>query len=181
MANRVVTVVQPVSKVLAGSVFAKLKVASIRFVIADDFASESEQRRSVSVGTGIMDNSDKHILVAEDNAALLSVIRFNLERAGFQVTVAANGRIAWEHAQDEQFDMVVTDQQMPEMTGCEFCRLLRGVENYRDIPVIMLTAKGMELELPKLKTGLGISATCLNPFSPKEIIQAVEDHLTAVS
>ena len=128
-----------------------------------------------------MDNSDKHVLVAEDNAALLSVIRFNLERAGFQVTVAANGRIAWEYAQDYQFDMVVTDQQMPEMTGCEFCRLLRDLDNYHETPVIMLTAKGMELELPKLKEELGISATFLKPFSPKEIIQAVEGHLAAVS
>ena len=127
-----------------------------------------------------MDNSDRHILVAEDNAALLSVIRFNLERVGFQVAVASNGRIAWEYAQEQQFDMIVTDQQMPEMTGCEFCRLLRGVENYREIPVIMLTAKGMELELPKLKEELGISATFLKPFSPKEIVQAVEDNLAAV-
>lgn len=126
-------------------------------------------------------NDDKQILVAEDNAALASVVRFNLERAGFQVTVAANGRIAWEHAQDTQFDLIVTDQQMPEMTGCEFCHLLRGLEEYRETPVIMLTAKGMELELPRLKEELGISATFLKPFSPKEIVQAVDDYLAAVS
>jgi CheY-like chemotaxis protein len=128
-----------------------------------------------------MDNAEKHVLVAEDNAALLSVIRFNLERAGFQVTTAANGSIAWDYAQGQQFDLVITDQQMPEMTGCEFCTLLRSVADYRDVPVIMLTAKGMELELPKLKAELGISATFLKPFSPKEIIQSVEDLLAAVS
>ena len=128
-----------------------------------------------------MSNSDRHILVAEDNAALASVVRFNLQRAGFRVTVACNGRVAWEAVQEDDFDLIVTDQQMPEMTGCEFCQKLRSVAAFRDIPVIMLTAKGMELELPRLKAELGIAATFLKPFSPREIVQAVEDHLAAVS
>lgn len=128
-----------------------------------------------------MSNEDKHILVAEDNAALASVVRFNLERAGFQVTVAHNGRAAWEAVQDETFDLVITDQQMPEMTGCEFCAKFRSVDRFRDTPVIMLTAKGMELELPKLKAELGIAATFLKPFSPREIVAAVEDELELVS
>ncbi|MBC8356464.1 MAG: response regulator [Planctomycetes bacterium] len=128
-----------------------------------------------------MSNSERRILVAEDNAALASVVRFNLERAGFQVTVAYNGRLAWEAVQEDDFDLIVTDQQMPEMTGCEFCEKLRTLDAYRDKPVIMLTAKGMELELPRLKAELGIAATFLKPFSPKEIVTAVEDHLEAVS
>ena len=128
-----------------------------------------------------MGNSDKHILVAEDNAALASVVRFNLERADFRVTIACNGRVAWEAVQEEVFDLIITDQQMPEMTGCEFCAKLRSIDEFRDIPVIMLTAKGMELELPRLKAELGIAATFLKPFSPREIVKAVEDHLEAVS
>jgi len=128
-----------------------------------------------------MNNADRHILVAEDNAALASVVRFSLHRAGFQVTVAHNGRAAWEAVQEEAFDLIVTDQQMPEMTGCEFCAKLRTLDQYRDTPVIMLTAKGMELELPRLKAELGIAATFLKPFSPKEIVKAVEFHLEAVS
>jgi len=128
-----------------------------------------------------MDHDGRQVLVVEDNAALASVLRFNLDRADFDVTVALNGRIAWEYAQDQQFDIVVTDQQMPEMTGCELCRHLRELNNYRETPVIMLTAKGMELEMPRLKEELGISAMFLKPFSLKEIIQAVEDHLAAVS
>jgi|CXWL01.1.fsa_nt_gi CheY-like chemotaxis protein len=130
-----------------------------------------------------MKNADRHILVAEDNAALASVVRFNLQRAGFQVIVVHNGRAAWEAVQEEEeaFDLIVTDQQMPEMTGCEFCEKLRTLDQYRDTPVIMLTAKGMELELPRLKAELGIAATFLKPFSPKEIVKAVEFHLEAVS
>ncbi len=127
-----------------------------------------------------MSNSERRILVAEDNAALASVVRFNLERADFQVTVACNGRVAWELVQEEEFDLIVTDQQMPEMTGTEFCARLRSVEHFQKLPIIMLTAKGMELELPRLKAELGIAATFLKPFSPKEIVAAVEDHLEAV-
>ncbi len=128
-----------------------------------------------------MDNSGKHILVAEDNAALASVVRFNLERVGFRVTVVHDGRQAWESLQHDSFDLLLTDQQMPELTGCELCQALRSVPDLAEMPVIMLTAKGMELELPRLCDELKITATFLKPFSPKEVVKAVEDCLAAVS
>lgn len=128
-----------------------------------------------------MSKSGRRILVVEDNAALASVLRFNLQRAGFDVTTARNGRVAWESVQENAFDLIVTDQQMPEMSGCEFCRKLRTIDEFLHTPVIMLTAKGMELELPRLKVELGIAATFLKPFSPSEIVKAVEDQLEAVS
>jgi len=127
-----------------------------------------------------MDNSGKHILVAEDNAALASVVRFNLERAGFRVTVANDGRQAWDNLQHETFDLLLTDQQMPKMTGCELCQALRSVPDFAELPVILLTAKGMELELPRLRDELKITATFLKPFSPKEVVKAVEECLAAV-
>lgn len=126
-----------------------------------------------------MSDEQKNILIAEDNAALASVVRFNLERAGFQVTVAYNGLKAWQASQAKRFDLVVTDQQMPEMTGCELAQKLRGTENYAQTPIIMLTAKGLELELPRLRDELAISATFLKPFSPKEVVRAVEESLEA--
>ena len=119
--------------------------------------------------------------MAEDNAALAAVIRYNLERAGFRVSVGYNGREAWQLAQDDQFDLVLTDQQMPRISGVELCQLLRQSDQYRDTPIIMLTAKGLELELPRLAEELGITATFLKPFSPAELVQAVENCLTAVS
>jgi CheY-like chemotaxis protein len=128
-----------------------------------------------------MDNCDRTVLVVEDNAALASVVRFNLERAGLQTAVAYNGREAWDRVQEQQFDLIVTDQQMPEMSGCEFCERLRQLANYDEVPIILLTAKGMELELPRLRTDLGIAATFIKPFSPKEVVKAVEDQLAAVS
>lgn len=123
----------------------------------------------------------KQILVAEDNAALASVIRFNIQRAGFDVTVVSNGRQALEAVMAKKFDLVITDEQMPEMTGSDFCRRLRDLSGYEETPVMMLTAKGLELELDRLRAELGIKMAFLKPFSPMEVVQAVEGCLLAAT
>jgi CheY-like chemotaxis protein len=119
----------------------------------------------------------KKVLVAEDNPALSGVIRFNLSRAGFAVTAARNGREALGAACETQFDIVLTDQQMPEMTGTELCSELRQRNEYRHTPIIMLTAKGLELNIEELRERLGVSAALPKPFSPAELISLVEDCL----
>lgn len=117
------------------------------------------------------------ILIAEDNQALSSVLRFNLERAGHEVIIANDGAEAFELVQESQYDVVLTDQQMPRMTGHEFCTRMREMDNYASIPVIMLTAKGLELELSELKNELGISATFIKPFSPSAVVRRVSECL----
>ena len=122
--------------------------------------------------------SQRKILVVEDNPALASVVRFNLTRAGFDVTVAKNGREAWDAlSAGETFEMVVTDHQMPEMTGCELCIKIRQDEKLADLPVIMLTAKGLELELPRLRSELGVLEVFPKPFSPIQLVQTVDEFL----
>ena len=128
-----------------------------------------------------MTGEAKKILVAEDNLALASVVKFNLERAGFNVTVAQNGREAWDFSQNDQFDLVLTDHQMPELTGVELCQRLREDERYARTPVIMLTAKGLELELARLRDKLGVTAVLPKPFSPIEMISTIEDCLASVA
>ncbi len=124
-----------------------------------------------------MSSERKRILVADDNPALSSVVRFNLQRAGFAVTVARNGLEAWNHLERNSFDMVVTDHQMPEMTGCELCERMRGDSRHAETPIIMLTAKGLELELPRLQEELGVVAVFPKPFSPVELVKAIADRL----
>ncbi len=119
------------------------------------------------------------VLVVEDNATLATVIRFNLARAGFRVTVARNGLAAWQLVQDEKFDVIVTDHQMPEMDGCEFCTRMRTLENYRSVPVILLTAKRLELDLARLRDELGVVDAFPKPFSPVQLVQAVQQYLAA--
>jgi CheY-like chemotaxis protein len=121
----------------------------------------------------------KRALVVDDNLALARVTQFALDRAGFETQIARNGRLALEAAQQSQFDVVVTDQQMPEMTGIELCSELRKLPEYMDCPIILLTAKGLELELPRLREELGISGVFSKPFSPAAVVKAVEDLMNA--
>jgi DNA-binding response OmpR family regulator len=109
-------------------------------------------------------------LIVDDNVALARVTQFALTRAGFDAKIAGNGRKALEQAQAETYDLIISDQQMPEMTGLELCRRLRATAEYATTPIILLTAKGLELELPALQRELNISAIFPKPFSPSEVV-----------
>ena len=126
-----------------------------------------------------MTTKSRTILIAEDNPALSGVIRFNLTRVGFDVTATRNGREAWQRAQAERFDLVVTDHQMPEMTGVELIEQLRQMPEYAAVPIIMLTAKGLELDMTRLREELGIAAALAKPFSPTELVNTVEQCLAS--
>ncbi len=117
------------------------------------------------------------LLIVEDNPALGVVVQFNLERAGFNVTLAENGCDGWDLAQAREFKLVITDQQMPGMTGVELCQRLRGHPRYSQTPIIMLTAKGLELNMSDLEKQLGIAAVIPKPFSPRELVQKVVECL----
>jgi CheY-like chemotaxis protein len=121
----------------------------------------------------------KHVLVVEDSPAIARVVQFNLELAGFRVTVAGNGVEALRCAQQTQFDLVVTDQQMPEMNGVEWCRRLREQIKHEHTPLVFLSAKEFELDLAKLRDHLNITATLPKPFSPRQLLSTVEACLGA--
>lgn len=120
----------------------------------------------------------RRALIVDDNLALARVMQFALDRAGFDTQTARNGQLALEIAEQSLFDVVVTDHQMPEMTGVELCRELRKLPHYKDCPVFLLTAKGLELELPRLREELGVSGVFSKPFSPAAVVKAVEDVLS---
>jgi CheY-like chemotaxis protein len=109
-------------------------------------------------------------LIVDDNVALARVTQFALTRAGFDTRIASNGRIALERVTAEAFDVIITDQQMPEMTGLEFLERMRALTGYAATPVILLTAKGLELELPRLQQDLDIYAVFPKPFSPSAVV-----------
>jgi CheY-like chemotaxis protein len=111
------------------------------------------------------------ILIAEDNVAMAQVLRFNLERAGYTVCVASDGRQALESAQEQHFDLVITDYQMPGMTGEELCRGLRELPEYRSTPVMMCTAKEFELDATYLSESLGVNNLIQKPFSPRQVVE----------
>ena len=124
-----------------------------------------------------MPDGQKHILVADDNAALSNVIRFNLEAVGFKVTQARNGLEAWNLLQASRYDMLVTDHQMPEMSGLELCERISGEPGLAGLPIIMLTAKRIELENAEFLRLRGILQLLPKPFSPRELAASVMNAL----
>jgi two-component system chemotaxis response regulator CheY len=117
------------------------------------------------------------ILVCEDNVALSGVICFNLVRAGFEVTSVPNGQLALETLKKGSFDLVLSDQQMPMMTGIQLCESIRELPAHKQTPFILLTAKCMEIDRPRLAQTLHISAALPKPFSPSELVACIEDAL----
>lgn len=110
------------------------------------------------------------ILVAEDDAVFRRVIEFTLSRAGYQVSTAANGRLAKEHLAAESCDCLVTDHQMPEMSGIDLLNHIRAIEELRTLPVILCTAKGLELDSHFLMQRYGLTAVLHKPFSPRKLV-----------
>lgn len=119
----------------------------------------------------------RRVLVVEDNPSLRHLLAFRFRLAGFAVRTAPNGDVAWKIAQTVRFDVVVTDHQMPVMTGLELCERLRSTSSYADTPIIMITAKGFEFELPRFAKSLELFAIFPKPFSPLDVVHAVENSL----
>ena len=118
------------------------------------------------------------ILIVEDNVAMAQVLRFNLERSGYSVSVASDGRQALESARQERFDLVITDYQMPEMSGEEFCHRLLELPEYLGVPVMMCTAKGLELDSARLKQEFGVTRLINKPFSPRQVVEQASSLLS---
>jgi len=88
----------------------------------------------------------RKILVVDDEAVLVETIAYNLEQAGYQVIMAADGASALEAVHRETPDLVILDIMLPEMDGLEVCRQLRRESNTTTMPIMMLTAKGEEID-----------------------------------
>jgi CheY-like chemotaxis protein len=114
------------------------------------------------------------ILLAEDNSAMANVMRFNLERIGAEVAMAQHGKEAIELLQTRDFDLLVTDLQMPQMSGDELCRFLRQQPEWADLPIVLCSAKGLETSTRKLVEECGIRKVFFKPFSPQELVSYVE-------
>ena len=120
--------------------------------------------------------SDKKVLVVDDEIHIVQVVAIKLRNNGFAVVTAENGQDAFNLACNETPDVIVTDFQMPEMTGIELIENLRNRPATADVPVIMLTARGFAID-DEQKQNLKISVCLSKPFSPREVLQCVEDVL----
>lgn len=111
------------------------------------------------------------IVVAEDHEDILFVLRRALERAGHQVIAATDGAAALEAVRKHRPDMVVTDVDMPKMTGLDLCRAIRADAGLRHIPVVL--ASGSMLPGDERAAEVGANATLLKPFLPAQLLACV--------
>ncbi|ADU31458.1 response regulator transcription factor [Evansella cellulosilytica] len=112
----------------------------------------------------------QHILVVDDEESIVTLLQFNLEQGGFQVSTAMDGQTALDKALNESFDFIVLDLMLPEMDGLEVCKQLR--QNKIMTPILMLTAKDDEFD-KVLGLELGADDYLTKPFSPREVVARV--------
>ena len=114
----------------------------------------------------------RKILVVDDEAVLVETIAYNLEQAGYQVTTASDGASALEAVRCETPDLIILDIMLPEMDGLEVCRQLRRESTTSTIPILMLTAKGDEIDkVVGLEVGADDYVT--KPFGRRELLARV--------
>jgi len=117
----------------------------------------------------------KRVLVAEDNVVLGDVMRFNLQRSGFAITLARNGTEALRMAESQPFDILVTDYEMPGIDGEELCNRVRNELKLDAIRIVMCSAKGLELDREEIMARLSIEAILYKPFSIRELTTLLEN------
>ncbi|MFQ5730196.1 MAG: response regulator [Waddliaceae bacterium] len=121
-----------------------------------------------------MDNLHrKHIIVVDDEEDILELIRYNLDKEGFQVICATTGEDALQKARSKSIDLLVLDLMLPGIDGLDVCRILKSDSKTKSVPILMLTSKGEEADIVK---GLEIGADdyVTKPFSPKVLIARVK-------
>jgi two-component system alkaline phosphatase synthesis response regulator PhoP len=119
----------------------------------------------------------KRVLLCDDEIHILRAAEFKFKRAGFDVQTASDGQEAWEAIELDKPDILITDYQMPRLDGFGLVRRIRENPNTRNLPVLMLTAKGYEISQEELAEKWNVAAVIAKPFSPRELLQMVEDLL----
>ena len=113
------------------------------------------------------------ILAVDDSASMRSLVNFVLDEAGFDVVMAEDGQEALEVAQSKEFDLVLTDINMPRMDGIELIKELRQLPTYKFIPLLVLTTEsGTEKKMEG--KAAGATGWIVKPFQPNQLVSVIE-------
>ena len=113
------------------------------------------------------------ILVVEDEADLAELVSYNLKQVGFEVVAVQEGNAALAQIKRQRFDLVLLDVMLPDLSGLEVCRRLRREPDTIRLPIIMLTAKGEEVDRV-VGFEVGADDYVVKPFSPRELVLRVQ-------
>jgi two-component system, OmpR family, alkaline phosphatase synthesis response regulator PhoP len=119
----------------------------------------------------------QRVLICDDEIHIVRAAEFKLQRAGYEVEIAGDGQEAWERILARRPDLLVTDCQMPRLDGLGLIRRLRENSATRDLPVLMLSAKGFEIRAEDLARDWNVLKLIAKPFSPRELLQIVQSIL----
>ena len=112
------------------------------------------------------------ILAVDDSASMRQMVSFTLKNAGFTVVEAVDGQDAWEKANSRDFNLVLTDQNMPHMDGLTLVRSLRATPGYQKIPILMLTTESSD-EMKQQGRAAGATGWLVKPFDPTKLIEVI--------
>lgn len=116
------------------------------------------------------------VLIVDDEIHIIHVVAIKLRNNGYEVIAANNGAEAYDLACSERPDIIVTDYQMPFVTGIELIEKLRANEDTKHTPTILLTARSFAIS-DEMQQTLGVEACLSKPFSPKELLKTIQDIL----
>ena len=115
----------------------------------------------------------KTILVIDDEKDIVELVSYNLKKEGFAVDAAYDGETALKMIKSASYDLVVLDLMLPGVQGLEFCRIIRNDPALAATPIVMLTAKGEEVD-KVLGLEIGADDYMIKPFSPRELVARVK-------
>ncbi|WP_218934528.1 response regulator [Rosistilla ulvae] len=119
----------------------------------------------------------KQILVAEDDPVFRRVIAFSLKQMGYAVDSVSDGEQAQAQLIAGEYDMLVTDHQMPLCSGLELIGRLRGTERFANLPIVLCTARGLELDKEQLRNQYQLAEIMHKPFSPRLLAERIRNLL----
>lgn len=119
-----------------------------------------------------MDN--KTILIADDETHILNVLSIKLANAGYNIITAEDGAEAYALAGEHHPDLVITDYQMPGLSGLELCSKLKCNPVTNQVPAILLTARGFSISNEDMQMG-NIKEVITKPFSPRQVLTKVHE------
>ncbi len=114
----------------------------------------------------------RSVLIVEDEADILNLLQYNLEKDGFRVIPAESGEKGLQFARSESPDLILLDLMLPGIDGLEMCRILKADRKTSSIPIVMLTAKGEETDIVA-GLELGADDYITKPFSPQVLIARI--------
>jgi len=112
------------------------------------------------------------ILAVDDSASMRQMVSFTLKGAGYEVIEAVDGQEAFEKAQMQSVDLVLTDQNMPRMDGVTLVKNLRGLPAYSSTPILILTTESSD-EMKSRGRAAGATGWLVKPFDPSKLLEVI--------